>query len=471
MSTTTMTPPPRTTTDGVAGTAAGLVLAVACLCQLMVVLDVSVVNLALPSIRGDLGFSADSLPWVINAYTLTFGGLLLLGGRIADLFGHRRAALIGLGLFGLTSLLGGFAQTPAELIAARALQGVGGALLLPISLTLITVTFPEGVARHRALAIWGAVAGAGGGIGVFLGGLLTEALDWRWVLFVNVPIAIGAMGLTWRAVTDRRTGRRPRLDLPGAVLVTAGLVSLVYAIVGTDRHPWGSAATLVPLGLAVVLLAAFGYYELRVAAAPLVRFALLRTRSVLGANVVIFLMASAQLAAFYFASLYLQETFGYSPLHAGLAFVPFSLGIIAGSALGGRFVARVGPRAPLVTGLALGGAGLAWFAGLSPGGMFLSDVLGPSLVTSVGFGMCFVSVATAATAGVARHEAGLASGLLNSSRQLGGSVGLAVLATVANAAGGHTSGTDRAFVVAAVLMAVAVVVAAVLLRPRQEATP
>ena len=447
----------------------GLLLTVACLCQLMVLLDVSVVNLALPSIRSDLGFHAAGLQWVINAYTLAFGGLLLLGGRISDLFGLRRSALLGLGLFALTSLLGGLAQSPGELIAARTLQGVAGALLLPVSLTLITVTFPEGPDRHRALTIWSAVGSVGAAVGLLLGGFLTQELDWRWVLFINVPIAAVAFLLAARTVAARPPGPRPRMDVPGAALVTLGLFSLIYAVVGTDRHSWGSPETLVPLGLAVVLLTGFALFEQRVATAPLVRFGLLRSRPVLAANVVMFFVSSAQLGAFYLASLYLQGSFGYSALETGAAFVPFALGTIAGATLAGRLVPRHGPRPTLVGGLALSATGIAWLGGLSPDGTFLSEVLGPSILTSVGLGLCFVALASAATTGVAREEAGLASGLLNSSRQCGGSIGLAILVTIANAAGDPTAGTERAFLLAAALMAAGAAIAAALFRPSRRA--
>jgi EmrB/QacA subfamily drug resistance transporter len=451
---------------------AGVLLAIACICQLMVVLDVSVVNIALPSIRADLGFQPAHLQWVVNAYALTFGGLLLLGGRIADLFGLRRSALIGLGMFALTSLLGGLAQSPGELIAARTLQGVAGALLLPVSLTMITVNFAEGPARHRALTAWSAVGSAGGAVGLILGGFLTQEIDWRWVLFINVPVAAVALVLAAREIAPRPSGPRPRLDLPGAALVTVGLFSLIYAVVGTDQHSWGSAQTLAPLALSAAALGAFGYFEQRVAAAPLVRFGLLRSRPLLGANLVMFLVGSVQFGAFYLASLYLQGTFGYSALGTGIAFVPFTLGVISGSMLAGRIVPRTGPRPTLLVGLLLGAVGIAWFAGLSQGGTFLTEVLGPSLVTSVGIGLSFVSLATAATSGVARHEAGLASGLLNSSRQCGGSIGLAVLVTVADAAGNPTTGTDRAFLVAAGLMAAGAAIAALLVRaPRATGEP
>ncbi|WP_007509228.1 MFS transporter [Pseudofrankia saprophytica] len=459
---------------------AGLVLAVVCLCQLMVVLDISVVNVALPSIRADLGFSASGLQWVVNAYTLTFGGLLLLGGRLADLAGQRRAAVAGLGLFGLTSLLGGLAQNPSELIAARAAQGVSGAVLLPVSLTVITTTFTEGAARHRALAVWGAVAGAGSAVGVLLGGVLTEYLNWRWVLFVNVPIAAVAIPLAAACIGNLRTARRPRLDVAGAVLATAAMVLLVYGVVRTDTYSWGSARTLGTLGAAAVLAVAFVLVERRVAA-PLVRLGILRSRSLSVACVVIFLVACGQFGAFYFASLYLQGVLAYSPLRTGLAFVPFALGVIAGTIVAARLMARVGPRPPLVGGLALGAVGMGWFGWVSPDGGFATDLLGPSLVTSVGLGLCMVTNTAAGTTGVAREEAGLASGLLNAARQCGGSIGLAVLVTVAATVTRHqadpasaaavTTGYDRAFLIAGILIGIAALAAFTLLpsRPRDRA--
>ncbi|MBQ0824954.1 MFS transporter [Streptomyces sp. RG38] len=452
-------------------------LTVVCLCQLMVVLDVSVVNVALPSIRTDLGFTASGLQWVVNAYTLAFGGLLLLGGRLADVIGQRRAAVAGLALFGVTSLLGGLAQQPWELVAARAAQGVSGALLLPVSLTVITTTFAEGPARHRALAVWGAVAGAGGAAGVLLGGVLTEYLDWRWVLFVNVPIAAVAIPLAVACVPARRPGRRPRLDIAGAVLATAAMVVLVYSVVRTDTYAWGSPQTLGGLALGLVLAGAFVAVERRTAA-PLVRLGILRSRSLAVACLTVFLIACGQFGAFYFASLYLQGVVEYSPVRTGLAFVPFSLGVVTGTIVAGRIMARVGPRPPLVVGLVLAAAGMSWFGAVSPHGSFTGDILGPSLVASLGLGLCMVPNTAAGTSGVAREEAGLASGLLNSARQCGGSIGLAVLVTVAGTVTRHhedpagaaavTAGYGRAFLVSGLLIAVAALAAAVLL-PRRPA--
>lgn len=452
-----------------------LVLAVACLCQLMVVLDISVVNVALPSVRTGLGFDASSLQWVVNAYTLTFGGLLLLGGRAADLFGHRRAALLGVALFGATSLAGGLAQNAGELIAARGAQGIAGAVLLPVSLTVIATTFPEGAARQRALAVWAAVAGAGGAAGVLLGGVFTQELGWRWVLFINVPIALLALTLVHASIPNRRPAHRVRMDYLGAVLITVAMFSLVYAVVRTGHQPWGSAGTLLPLVVAAVAGAAFVFVE-RAVPAPLVRFGILRNRPLLVADIVIFFITSAQFASFYFASLYLQGVLGYGALATGLAFVPFSLGIVVGTAIAGRLVPRMGPRLPLTAGLALAAVGVGWFGRVSPHGTFTGDVLGPSILASIGLGVCFVAVASAATGGVAPEEAGLASGLLNTCRQCGGSIGLAVLVTVANTVSRHevaagsargaalTAGYDRGFLIAGGLVAVGAVITAVFLR-------
>jgi EmrB/QacA subfamily drug resistance transporter len=460
----------------------GLVLTVACLCQLMVVLDMTVVNVALPSIRTDLGFGASSLQWVVNAYTLTFGGLLLLGGRAADLAGHRRAALTGLALFAATSLLGGVARNAAELTAARAAQGVAGAVLLPVSLTVIMTTFPAGAARHRALAIWGATAGAGGAIGVLLGGVLTGELGWRWVLFVNVPVAAVAMALARISIPGRRPVRRGRPDVTGAALITLAIFSLVFAVVRTDEYAWGSPWTLLPLAVAVAAGGAFVVFEQRLTAAPLVRLGILRDRPLLIACTVIFCIAAGQFGAFYFASLYLQDILGYTPLATGLAFVPFSLGVIVGTVAAGRLVPRLGPRWPLLGGLALAAAGVAWFGQVSPHGTFTSAILGPSTVASTGLGLCFVTVAATATSGVAPAEAGLASGLINTCRQCGGSIGLAVLVTVANtvtrdrtASGAElpaaiTAGYDRAFLVSSILIAVSTVTVVLFLGKKTTAT-
>jgi EmrB/QacA subfamily drug resistance transporter len=432
---------PMTTGRGPAGRHVpdGVILAIACVAQFMVVLDVSIVNVALPSIGRDLHYTATGLQWVVNAYVLTFAGFLLLGGRAADLFGRRRVYLFGLGLFTVASLAGGVATDSTWLTAARAVQGVGGALLSPATLTIIVTTFaPQ--RRPWALGIWSAVAGAGGAAGSILGGVLTSALSWRWVLFVNIPIGIAGMiaGVIW--LTESRAADRapqgddrpaPRLDIAGAVAVTLGLGTLVYAIVETETHPWGSAYTLTLLAIAAVLLAVFAVIELRVARTPLVPFGLFRSRSVSGANTVMFLIGAAFFAMWYFLSLYLQNVLGYSALRAGLAFLPMAVSIIIGAQASARLMPRTGVRPLLLTGTALGTAGFAWLSRIEPGGSYWQHVFGPGFLIALALGLLFTPLAAAATSGVSFSEAGLASGVLNTSRQIGGSLGLAILATIA----------------------------------------
>jgi EmrB/QacA subfamily drug resistance transporter len=453
------------------GAGSGRLLVAVCLAQFMVILDVSVVNVALPSIGRSLGFLASDLSWVVNAYTLTFGGLLLLGGRLADVVGPRWALLGGALAFAAASVLGGLALTPGQLIAARAAQGVCAAVLAPATLTVLVTAYPEGPSRQRALGVWAAVSAAGGAIGTLAGGLLTDLLDWRWVLFVNAPLAAAVLVAGRRAITADRTSHRQPLDVPGAVLVTAGLTLLVFAVVRTDRHAWSSAAIIWPLVAAGVLIVAFAVVE-RSTPTPLVRPDLLRNRNVLGSNLIVMLLGAALFASFYFASLYLQGVLGYSPLATGLAFVPFSVGVAVGSVAATRLIGRTGAKRLLVPGLLVLAAGLAWFAQVRPDGSFVGDILGPSIVASLGAGVCFVANTTSATTGVARSDSGAASGLLNAGRQVGGSVGLAVLASVAGAvtndavgAGAAplsalTDGYGRAFLLAAGFALVAAAVAA-----------
>ena len=440
-----------------------VILAIACVAQFMVVLDVSIVNVALPSIGRDLHYSATGLQWVVNAYVLTFAGFLLLGGRAADLFGRRRVYMVGLALFTLASLAGGLAQNSGWLTAARAVQGVGGAILSPATLTIIVTTF-KGPRMARALGIWSAVAGAGGAVGSLLGGVLTAELSWRWVLFVNIPI--GAVGLvaaaTYLSESRRAEGdpARPRLDVAGAVTVTAGLGALIYAIVGTDTHPWGSAQTLSYLGAAAVLLAAFGVIEAKVASTPLVPFRLFRSRSLTGANVVMLLIGGAFFSFWYFLSLYMQNVLGYSALKAGLAFFPLAVAIIIGAQVSSRLLVRLGVRPLLLAGTLLGGGGFAWLSTLRASSGYFDHVLGPGCLVSLALGLLFTPLASAATSSVDYTEAGLASGVLNTARQIGGSLGLAILATVATdrtravlgtharAATALTDGYARAFLVA-----------------------
>jgi EmrB/QacA subfamily drug resistance transporter len=445
----------------------GLVLAIACVAQFMVVLDVSIVTVALPSIGRELHYTASGLQWVVNAYVLTFAGFLLLGGRAADLFGRRRVYLFGMGLFTLASLAGGLATDSAWLTTARAVQGVAGACLSPATLTIIVTTF-TGDRRARALGIWSAVAGAGGAAGSILGGVLTSALGWRWVLFVNIPIGVAAIAAALAWLTELRreqdTDRpRSRLDVAGAIAVTSGLGTLVYAIVGTQTHPWGSATTLSLLGVAAVLLAGFAIIELRVASAPLMRFGLFRSRSVSGANLVMFLVGAAFFSMWYFLSLYLQNVLGFSALKTGLAFLPMGVTIIIGAQASSRIMPRTGVRPLLLAGTVLAACGFVWLSAISPASSYWTHVFGPGCLIALALGVLFTPLAAAATAGVAFSDAGLASGVLNTSRQIGGSLGLAVLATIATdrahavLAASHggsvtaalNSGYSRAFVVAA----------------------
>ncbi len=457
-----------------------LTLVLCCLAQFMVILDVSIVNVALPSIRTDLGFSATDLQWVVNAYTLTFAGFLLLGGRAADLLGRRVVFVAGLGVFGLASLVGGFAQDDTMLVAARAAQGLGGAIVAPATLSILTTTFVEGGERNRALGLWGAMGGAGGATGALLGGVLTQALSWRWILFINVPIAVGAIVVAMRVLLAGRVaapeGRR-QFDLAGALTVTAGLVVFTYGIVGSEQHGWGSARTLALLGVGALLLAVFTAVEGRLAARPLVPLRIFSSRQLAGANVVVLFMGSATFAMWYFMSLYVQEVLGFTPIEAGLAFLPMTLVIVAGSQVAGRLTNRFGPGRVLAAGMVSIGTGMLLFTQASADGTYLADVLVPSVLAAAGIGFSFVPVTIAAVAGVKGAEAGLASGLVNTSRQVGGSLGLALLATLAtqrsadlarsvDRATALTEGFDRAFLVGGVLALVGAAAALALLERR-----
>jgi EmrB/QacA subfamily drug resistance transporter len=414
-----------------------LVLSVVLVGQFMVVLDASIVNVALPSIQRDLHFSTTSLQWIVNAYTLTFAGFLLLGGRAADLFGRRKVFLLGLVVFTASSLLGGLAQNESWLVAARALQGLGAAILAPATLTILTSTFAEGPARAKALGAWSAVSSAGASAGALFGGILTEFLNWRWILFVNVPIGIVALALGRRYVPESKADVAHRhLDLGGAVTVTAGLVALVYAIVQTETYSWGSARVLVPLALGLGLIALFLFLQARVSKAPLVPLRIFRSRSVSGGNVVMLLMFGALFASWYFQTLFMQHVLGYSPLQAGLAFLPQTVLIAAGAQVTARLVPRFGPRPLIVMGTLVAAAGLGWLAQITPGSTFVGGLLGPFVLIGLGMGLAVTPIAVAGTSGVPPQDAGLASGLLNTSRTVGASLGLAALATLA---ADHTS--------------------------------
>jgi EmrB/QacA subfamily drug resistance transporter len=449
----------------------GLTLVVVAVVQFMVSLDLSVVNVGLPQLAAGLGFSTTGVTWVIHAYALTFGGLLLLGGKAGDRYGRQRMLLAGLALFGLASLAGGFAQEPGHLVAARAAQGIGAAALAPAALALLATTFPGGRARVRAFGVWSAMNAAGGALGVLIGGVLTQYASWRWVMFVNVPMAAVAFALAWRGVVaDPPAVRRGRPDVLGAVLATAGMTTLVFGVVRTDRQGWGSPTTVITLAIAVVLLAAFVLVERVTRREPLVRLGLFANRSVSGANAFNLLVGAAMASAFYFMSLYLQRVLDIGPALAGVMFLPFALGVVAGSVLAVKLGYRFTPRTLLVGGALLTATGFAWFGLISADGAFVTDVLGPSILASVGFGLCLGPLVATATTDVAPHETGTASGLLNSSRQLGASLSLAALGTAAQHTGGTitpetlNAGYARGLTLCAVLLLAAVLVAVGFLR-------
>jgi EmrB/QacA subfamily drug resistance transporter len=461
-----------------------LVLVLVGLAQFMVVLDATIVNVALPSIQRGLNFSGESLQWVVNAYTLTFGGFLLLGGRAADLFGRRRLFLIGVAVFSVASLIDGLATSSGMLVAGRALQGLGGALVSPAALSVLTTTFAEGRERTRALGVWSAVAVGGGAVGLILGGLLTDLASWQWVFFVNVPVGAAAFLLSARYVPESRgAGAHGRIDVWGAVTVTAGLIVLVYAIVNVQTAGWFSGRTLGLGAVALALLAAFLVIETR-HRNPLIRLGILRTRSLAGADLVMLLVAAGMFAMFFFASLYVQNVLHYSPLKAGLAFLPVTAGIIAGAGLSQQLIRRAGVRAVAIAGMAIAAVGLLLLSGVPVAGTYVDNLL-PGLVTmSLGMGLTFVPVTLIATTNVDAADAGLASGLLNTAQQVGGALGLAVLATLAanrtsgalgslghapsqaDSLGAMVSGFQLAFLVGAVLIASGVLVMGGMVRRR-----
>ncbi|GGU76378.1 MFS transporter [Streptomyces filipinensis] len=453
-------------------------LAAAAVAQFVVALDMAVVNVALPAIRDALGFAPLDLSWVVHVYALTFGGFLLLGGRACDLYGPRRLFVAGLVVFGACSLAGGLAQEPWQLVAARAGQGVGAAATAPAALALLTTTFTDGPARVRALGVWSGMNALGGALGVLAGGVLTQYAGWRWVMLVNLPIVAAALVLVHAAVPSApRPVRREAPDALGALLATGGTGLLVFGVVRTDVQGWGSRGTLAALGGSALVLAAFVLVESR-ATSPLLRLGLLRSRWVAGADLLVFLAAAGQFASFYFVSLYLQQVLGLGAAATGAAFLPFCAGSVAATVAATRITATRSPRTALVPGALLAAAGMAWFARISPHGGFLTDVLGPSLLTSVGIGLVFAPAAAAATTGVRPGEAGMASGLLNSARQLGGCIGVATLATVAarrtgasTDPGALSDGYALALAVTAVLFLLAAAVAVFVLPRRPDRRP
>ena len=408
-----------------------LALALLASTQFVIILDAAIVNVAIPSIGRDLKFSEENLTWIPNAYALTFGGFLLLGGRMADLLGRRRLFMIGLLVFSVASLLGGLAQTEELLIGARAFQGLGAALLAPSALSMVTNMFAEGAERNKALGIWGAVSGSGGAAGVLLGGILTEYAGWEWVLWVNVPIGVIAAILAPRLLVEsRRETDLRHFDAFGAITVTAGLSLLVFALVDTINEGWGSAQTLSLLAISAVLLVAFVFNELR-SRDPLMPFSIFRLRTLTGANLVGLLVGAALFAMFFFLSRYMQEVLGYSALDAGLSYLPLALAIIISAGVASVLVTKLGFKPVLLAGLGLITIGLLWFAQVPEDGVYLKNLLAPMVISAVGLGFAFVPVTIAAVSGVSKDESGLASGLINTSQQIGGALGLAVLGTIA----------------------------------------
>jgi EmrB/QacA subfamily drug resistance transporter len=409
-----------------------IALALLATTQFVIVLDAAIVNVALPSIGKDLKFSQDNLAWVVNAYVLTFGGFLLLGGRMADLLGRRRLFIGGLVLFSLASLLGGLSTNEGQIIAARALQGLGGALIAPAALSMVTVMFAEGAERNRALGVWGAVSGSGGAAGVLLGGLLTEYAGWEWVLWVNVPIGIIAALLAPRLLVEsRRESETRTFDVAGAVTVTAGLSLLVFAFVDANRAGWESAQTIGLLVTSVALIGLFVIIEHR-SSAPLVPFRIFRLRTLTGANVSALFVGASLFSMFFFISLYMQQVLGYDALKAGLSYLPLAVAIIISAGIASQLVTKWGFKPVLIVGLALVAAGLVWFAQVPVRGDYVNDLLGPMLLAAVGLGFAFVPVTIAAVSGVSDDDSGLASGLINAAQQVGGALGLAILAAIAN---------------------------------------
>jgi EmrB/QacA subfamily drug resistance transporter len=470
-----------------------LALVVISCAQLMVILDATIVNVALPTIRKSLHFSTANLEWLITAYALTFGGLLLFGGRTGDLYGKRRMFMVGIAIFAGASLLGGLAQDQTWLILTRGLQGIGGAIASPTALSLIAINFAEGRDRNRAMGVYSAMSGAGGAIGLLLGGILTSYVSWRWIFFVNVPI--GALGLVLapRVLVESRP-KPGRLDTPGAITVTAGMLSLVYGLTNAADHSWSSNGTIVPLAAAGILLAVFVAIEIR-AAAPLMPLSIFSSRNRSGAYMMMLFLGMAVFSMFFFLTLYLQNIHHYSAVKTGVGFLPMSFGIMFAAVFTSRVLTRIGIRIPLLVGPIFALTGLLWLTRLTVGSGY-GSIIGPLLLLALGMGQCFVPLTVTAVSGVAPDEAGLASALLNTGQQVGGALGLAVLGTVAISSARHylsaasrsahhavttavvnaaqTHGYTTAFKVASAMMAVALLTSILVIRvpkgaPAQEA--
>jgi EmrB/QacA subfamily drug resistance transporter len=450
-----------------------IILLLVCLAQFMVILDATVVNVALPSIQKDLGLSENNLQWIVNAYTLLFGGFLLLGGRAGDLLGRKRLFLAGVVVFTAASLLNGLAVNSGMLIGSRALQGLGAAFISPAALSIISTTFAEGKERGKALGIWAAIASGGSAVGLVLGGVLTQAFSWPWIFFINVPVGVLTFVLSFRLIPESKDEEAARsFDVAGAVTATAGLMALVFAIVKAQSQGWTSFRTIGEFVVAVALLVAFVVIELR-SAAPLVRLDIFRVRSLTAANVVMLLVASGLFAMFFFNSLYIQRVLGYGPLKAGLAFLPFTGGIMVSAGIASQYAAKLGVRLVASVGIVITTVGLVWLTQISVHGTYLKDVLPPILLTSFGMGLVFVVLTLVATTGLDDTDQGLASGIFNTSQQIGGALGLAILATIAAS---HSSGASQkaglvhgfhwAFAGSAIFLAGGLVVLVGLLRRR-----
>ena len=443
--------------------------------QFMVVLDIAIVNVALPSIQTDLGFSQENLQWVISAYALFFGGFLLLGGRAADLLGRRRIFLVGIVLFTVSSLLAGLAWSEASLIAARSFQGLGAAVITPAALSILSTTFTEGSERNIALGVWGAVGGFGAAAGVLMGGILTSLLSWSWIFFVNVPVGVAAFFLTPVLLRESRDASVKSFDALGAILVTAGLSSMVYAITQAGNNGWTSAKTLSFFAAAAVLLAGFIAWELR-HSEPLMRLGILRIKTVSGANVAGFILGTATFSLFLMLTLYMQDVLGYGPMKTGVAYLAVAGTAIVTSAIAAQLVTRIGVKPALLIGMVSLTAGLLYFTQVSVDGSYLGDLLPGFLLVAVGLGFSFVPISIAALAGVEAHEAGLASGLINTTQQIGGALGIAALSAIATSrtsdalAGGATkssalvTGFHGAFWAGVIIAGVGVVAALTLIR-------
>jgi EmrB/QacA subfamily drug resistance transporter len=455
-----------------------LALAVLAAAQFMVFLDETVVNVALPSIKVDLGFSQATLAWVVSAYIVVFGGLVLLGGRVADLVGRRRMFLVGTAVFGAASLLDGLAMSQGMLLGARALQGVGAALATPAALALVTVLFPAGTERAKALGIWGALSGLGFAVGILLGGAITEIASWRWVFLINVPVALATFAVVPRLIVESRVRGRPGFDLGGAIAVTAGMTTLVYTVVKAPDYGWRSLETHVLLGAGLILLGAFAIIERR-SSSPLIPAGFLHRRTALVPNVLQLLLGVSAISTLFLLTLYIQQVLGYTPLQAGVAYLPLAGGVALATAVANRLVARLGPRPLAIAGLAIAAAGMALLGRAPVAGDYFADVLPAMVVIGLGAGLSFVSITTAALASVDDESSGLASGLLSTAVQFGGALGVAALVAVASERSGEllasgaaplaaqVGGLQLAFLIAAAVSLAASVIAAFAL-PRTE---